>query len=53
MVKKGTAEEKVIYFCDECGFGYLDEETAQKCEDWCFTHHSCSMEITQNAVTKG
>ncbi len=53
MVRKGTLEEKEVYYCGECGFGYLDEETAQKCEGWCSTHNSCSMDITRNSITRG
>lgn len=48
MVKK--LEERDVFVCEECGFGYKDKETAEECENFCRTHNSCSMEITKNAV---
>jgi len=53
MVRKGSFEGKDAYFCGDCGFGYLSEETAEKCEEWCTTYRSCSMDITKDAITKG
>ena len=26
---------KKVFLCDVCGLGYLDFETARKCEEWC------------------
>jgi len=33
-----------------CGLGYLDEETARKCEEWCKKTGTCSVEVTKKAV---
>jgi hypothetical protein len=40
------------YVCEECGFVYHDRETAELCENYCRTHHACSLEITSKAVHK-
>lgn len=39
------------FVCDECGFGYTDEATAQSCEAYCAEHGACSLEITAKAVS--
>lgn len=38
------------YQCPVCGFHYREKETALRCEAWCRTHKSCSMEITKMAI---
>jgi rubrerythrin len=53
MVTKTQKDGEEVFLCEVCGFGYLDKETAQSCQDWCSSHHSCSIEITKKAVTKG
>jgi hypothetical protein len=51
MVTKKTINGKSIFVCDICGLGYLDKETAQKCEDYCRAHAgSCIVEITKKAI---
>ncbi len=50
MVRPDNWESKKIYRCEECNLGYLDKETAEKCEKFCKTYNACSMEITKNAV---
>ncbi len=50
MVKESIRDGKRVFFCEECGFGYADKETARKCEDWCAAHGACSMEITKLAI---
>ncbi|MEM2894035.1 MAG: hypothetical protein QW486_07830 [Candidatus Bathyarchaeia archaeon] len=50
MVRKIYKDGKTIYTCELCGFGYLDEDTAKKCEDYCSRNFSCSLEITSKAV---
>jgi hypothetical protein len=40
------------YVCEECGFVYHDRETAGLCENYCRTHHACSLEITSKAAHK-
>ena len=52
MIKKLNG--KKYYMCPVCEFYYKTEELAQKCEDFCKTHKSCSLEITKHAIkTKG
>jgi len=46
-------KKRALYFCEECGFGYADRETAQECEAWCSAHKSCSLEIIKKAVYAG
>ncbi|MBI2176417.1 hypothetical protein HYU40_03675 [Candidatus Woesearchaeota archaeon] len=50
MVDSVTKRGKSYYVCQECGFAYETRELAQKCEEWCTKHHSCSLEITKHAV---
>jgi len=46
-VKKGS---KKLYVCEVCGLKYGEKVWAEKCEEFCFKHHSCSLEITSHAV---
>lgn len=50
MVKERRIDDKLVFICEVCGFGYLNRETAEKCEEWCKKTHSCSVEITKQAV---
>lgn len=50
MVKEKEVKNKKFFQCDVCGHGYLDKETAQKCEAWCRKTGTCSAEITKKAV---
>lgn len=50
MVKEIREGGKAYYACEECGFAYETRELAQKCQNWCREHHSCSLEITKHAV---
>lgn len=50
MVSEKEHESEKIYVCDLCGYGYKNLETAERCEEWCATHKSCSIEITKDAV---
>ncbi len=52
MVKEVNTENKKLYVCEACGFGYNDIQTAKKCEDYCKEHNSCSTEITKHAVLR-
>ena len=49
MVKEIREGGKAYYACEECGFAYETRELAQKCQDWCREHHSCSLRITAHA----
>ena len=51
MVKETKKGGKAYYICEECGFAYGTGKLAQKCEDWCSAHNSCSLEITKHAVS--
>ncbi len=50
MTKEKVLDGQTLFLCDVCGFGYLDIETARKCEDWCRKTGTCSIEITEKAV---
>jgi len=50
MVKELIKNKRKLYQCEECGFNYLEKSWAEKCQDWCKKHHSCSLEITKHAV---
>ncbi len=52
MVKKETWKGKDIFTCESCHFGYATKLLAEQCEQFCQKHHSCSLEITQQAVKK-
>ncbi len=41
-----------VFLCEVCGFGYSDEATASRCENFCKTHDACSLEITRRAVLR-
>ncbi|HUK50365.1 MAG TPA: hypothetical protein VLV18_04965 [Terriglobales bacterium] len=41
-----------VYLCELCGFGYMDLETAERCEQYCYTHAISSPKLTQKAVRK-
>ncbi len=50
MVKEVKLDSKTVFLCEECGLGYEDRDTAQRCEDWCRRTRSCSLKITKKAV---
>jgi len=51
MVAEKTIGGKTVFVCGVCGLGYLDKETAQKCEDWCGKNPAtCNLQISQKAV---
>ena len=41
---------KTYFICQECNFAYEDKDWAQKCQEWCHEHNSCSLDITKHAV---
>ena len=43
-------EEDVLFVCEKCGFKYEGVEWAERCEEFCAKHNSCSLEITKHAV---
>ena len=50
MAKEKLIKDRKYYVCEECGLRYEDIETAQKCEDYCKKHKSCSLEIIKNSI---
>jgi hypothetical protein len=50
MVSKISHKKQSIFLCDICGLGYKKQETAEECEEYCKTYHSCSIEITSKAI---
>ncbi len=50
MVKVIVKNNKKYYSCNICKFVYIDKNVAEKCEEWCSTYESCSLEITKNAI---
>jgi hypothetical protein len=39
-----------IYECEICGFAYTDLETAERCEQYCYSHGHYSPSLTRKAV---
>ncbi len=52
MVDELKRKGETVYTCELCGFGYEDLETAERCEQYCDIHGTCSIEITQKAIYK-
>jgi hypothetical protein len=52
MVSEIERKSGTIFQCEVCGFGYGDLDTAERCEEYCNTHASCSLEITKKAIRK-
>ncbi len=50
MVKEINYKGKNYFQCSICKFYYETKDLAQKCEDFCKKHNSCSLEITKHAV---
>ena len=41
---------KRVYLCEVCGFGYVEEITANGCEEYCRSHKSSSAQISKRAA---
>jgi hypothetical protein len=52
VVNEAKWRGKTIYEYEICGFGYLELETAERCEHYCYSHEKGSMKITQKAIRK-
>jgi hypothetical protein len=50
MVEEKKIDDRTVFACKICGFGYLDRETADRCEEWCRKTGTCSLEITSKTV---
>lgn len=52
MVKEFKMDDQTVYECELCDMGYGAIETAERCEEYCEKHGSCSLEITRKANYK-
>jgi hypothetical protein len=52
MVNEVRWRGQTIYECEICGFGYLELETAEHCEQYCYSHKKPSFKITQKGIRK-
>lgn len=52
LVREFKVRGRIVYQCELCDIGYSDPETADRCEEYCNAHDSCSLEITKKAVFK-
>lgn len=51
-MKEFKNKDETIYQCEFCDMGYADPNTAERCEEHCSTHDSCSLDITRKAIYK-
>ncbi len=51
MVKEIKRGHEAFYVCEECVLAYRERRWAEKCEEFCFKYHSCSLEITEHALS--
>jgi hypothetical protein len=52
MVNEVTWSGQTIYECEICGFSYSELETAESCEQYCYSHEKPSVKITRKAIRK-
>ncbi|MEM1517952.1 MAG: hypothetical protein QW789_02380 [Nitrososphaerota archaeon] len=50
MVKEVLKNNEMLYVCEACRHVYRERVWAEKCEDFCFKYHACSLSITSHAV---
>lgn len=50
MVAAAELRGRQVHYCEVCGLAYEDLELARKCEQYCRTHESCSLEIGRHAL---
>jgi hypothetical protein len=50
MVTEFKRKIGTLFQCEICGFGYLDLDTAERCEEYCDIHGSWSIAITDKAA---
>jgi len=50
MAREIKKKGKKYFQCPVCSFYYKTNDLAQKCENFCKKHNSCSLEITKHAV---
>jgi len=52
MVSEFKRKGEAVLQCELCGFGYKDLDMAERCEEYCDIHGSCSLDITKKAIYK-
>ena len=52
MVNELISKGVTVYQCELCGHGYSDLDTAERCEQYCYSHGSHSPKITRVAIRK-
>ena len=50
MVATAELKGRKAYYCEVCLLAYENLTLAQKCEDYCRTHPSCSLDVGRQAV---
>lgn len=50
MVQGARLAGASVHYCEVCYLAYMQNELAGRCEQWCRTHPSCSLEIGRHAV---
>jgi hypothetical protein len=50
MVNEVEKKGLTAYVCELCGSKYGDLETAERCEQYCYSHGHSSRDITQRAI---
>ena len=51
-VNEVRRKKQIIYECELCGFGYSEPETAEHCEQYCYSHGKTSSKIARKAIRK-
>jgi hypothetical protein len=52
MVSEKSTRKGTMYLCEICGFGYADIDTAERCEQYCYSHKKSSPMLAGRAVYK-
>lgn len=52
MVQKITKGNQDSYVCEECGFKYQDQSSAQECEEACKTKGICRSDLAKKALAE-
>jgi hypothetical protein len=52
MVSEAKWRERTIFQCELCGDSYADLETAERCEQYCYSHGRPSLTLTEKYALK-
>jgi len=52
LVDEIEKKDRRIFVCEICENGYPDLETAERCEQYCYSHGKCSLWITKKAIVR-